>query len=45
MTTVHINGQIVKKEDLDKICITNKDVIKFLSSKLSARNEEKGGDG
>lgn len=45
MITVHINGQIVKKEDLDKICITNKDAIKFLSSKLPAKNEEKGWDG
>lgn len=46
MTRIHIGGKTYKKEEIpDNIRIRNKDAIKFLSANLSAKNEEKGGDG
>lgn len=44
MTRIHIGGKTYKKEEIpDNIRITNKDVLDYLSAKLSSKSKEKGG--
>lgn len=39
MTTVYVNGVVVKKEDLDKIEIKSETVKRIISEKISGRKE------